>query len=311
MKYIHVPALEQLSLAISNVDAGTCVINGIFEAYSCKSISDDKKLVRAISREYSDENIITQLQPRSHDLKELSRNLELARSTPLGNIQETQTQQLFADLMTTLNHAHHYYDYSNITPDQFYVETDFSEVCEVIDSRLQLLPANDPPIASILWSALDETLLGIRDCTIINFSEETSTAGQKWAEHYFFVNKNIKKLVYIFVEGISKLHSTEVISTRFAASPHLRPQNPIILKNNSSNINNNGAQAMELDQMEEIADLMPPPVQFNIIIDEIQRNRSSKKRKSPVEKEKKSPKRKKKKKGANGNDLNKEKEKQK
>ena len=59
------------------------------------------------------------------------------------------------------------------------------------------------------------------------------------------------------------MHSTEVISTRFAASPHLRPQNPIILKNNSSN-NNNGAQAMELDQMEEIADLMPPPVQFNM-----------------------------------------------
>jgi len=193
------------------------------------------------------------------NLQELSRNLDEIRSTPLGNIQEERTQWKLAELIATLNQSHPHYDYTHASPQQFHEIENLREVIERINTRLDMLPDNDPPIRIIFWNAIEETVQ-CKNCECYCFIEESLRPGVRWEEHIFLVNRESKLLVYIFLEGNSKLHSHSrgsnppELHARFPSSPSLPPQ---------SNNHSFGMQP-ENHFMEEIDGLMPPSATVKI-----------------------------------------------
>lgn len=262
MKYLQVSALEALSGAIADIDVGVCIFNGVVEAYSLKPVTDDKRLVKEISRAYSNEMIIRKngnFDPLTMPMEELSRNLEEERITPLGDIQETTVQWKFAELLSTLTQSHPNRDFSNIDPHLFCVHDDLRHLYRQVNARLSMLPEIEPPITHTFWKCIDRQIQYRKSpdaCEIYTYNQEAYRPGIRWEEHVFFVNRTLKQLVYVFLEGRSKIHTSlmpgQTLNARFPSSPSLGPK--MCFSRNSED------DAM-MEEMEDM-NLLPPTVKI-------------------------------------------------
>lgn len=152
----------------------------------------------------------------------LAASLNLNRSSPFGSLSEIQSRRTFAYLIATLNASHPDYDFSHVLrPADFKREKRFQRVMNNIDSTLSsvrpssdaALPRNSPQgpssVAPVwgpqMWAKIDKEM-EFKDCTVFSyqpaddpFDEEE---GAIWALHYFFFNKELKRVCYLYVRAV-------------------------------------------------------------------------------------------------------------
>ncbi|KAL1835798.1 hypothetical protein VTJ49DRAFT_6042 [Mycothermus thermophilus] len=180
----------------------------------------------------------------------MAASLNFSRSSPFGSLDEVSNRRTFAYLIATLNASHPDYDFSQILrPADFKRERVLKRVMTQIDSTLSSVRPNtsflDPGFAAVpngcpppagsgrkqsedfntgvspapawgphMWAAIDKEMR-LKDCTVFSyqpaddpFDEEE---GAIWALHYFFFNKALKRVCYIYVRGVPVMsHSPRV-----------------------------------------------------------------------------------------------------
>ncbi|KAG7352000.1 Maf-like septum formation family protein [Nitzschia inconspicua] len=115
--------------------------------------------------------------------------------TTLGDFSELSTRRLMTDLILTLNSSFPDYDFSNVKPSQFQkVKVDV--VRKNIYAKLSELASQqrNPNWLVELWMSLNE-VIELKECDVYSF-DFNEVEDALWSFHYFFVNKNLKRVVF-------------------------------------------------------------------------------------------------------------------
>lgn len=155
-----------------------------------------------------------------------------SRSSAFGPLSELSSRRTFAYLIATLNASHPHYDFSHVLrPGDFKRERNLRRVMVNLDSILQNVRPGleDSSYGSSLdgdaksqwgtqcWSLINKEMR-LNECTIFSYSPETDPFEEDesaiWAAHYFFFNRALKRVAYLYVRVVP------VISSQ---SPTLRP----------------------------------------------------------------------------------------
>lgn len=262
MKFIEDDKLIQLTQELSEVYFGTRAIKGRIECFSCKRTGGDKKYAHELSEKYlheiefSDAQLQkTQSPASSYSSKKDSSYLKPCivkgrsssvgstgdlSTSPLGDFHESVTQRLLTDLILTLNSSFPDYDYSTVRADQFMRIESANSAMNRANDKLSEFVANEkgPEFLNDLWSAIDDVII-LKECEIYSYVPDDSTdeflsaltgdddlicsTGALWSFNYFFVNKNLKRIVFFtcistlkndgpenYVEDYVNCNSTEI-----------------------------------------------------------------------------------------------------
>jgi AP-1 complex subunit sigma 1/2 len=155
-----------------------------------------------------------------------------SHSSAFGPLSDLSSRRTFAYLIATLNASHPHYDFSHVLrPDDFKRERNLRRVMVNLDSILQNVRPNFEPksLSSSLgsdsssvwgpscWSLIDKEM-HLNECTIFSYHPDTDPFEEDesaiWAVHYFFFNRTLKRVAYLYVRVVP------VISSQ---SPNLRP----------------------------------------------------------------------------------------
>ena len=223
------------------------------DLYTTKAAGNDKKLQKNIEHELEEQHksnlqFSKSLSPPQAQM--MSDSLNLSRSSPFGNLGIISSRRTYAYLIATLNASHPDYDFSHmLRPADFKREPKIRAVMNNLDTMLYNLrprPLNSflnvpgvtpgsacPPPGQIhwgpgIWKLIDQQM-SLKDCEIYRYDPrdldpfEDDEEGSLWSVHYFFFNKQRKRVCYLYIRGISILsHSpsdalrTPVKTKRFA-----------------------------------------------------------------------------------------------
>lgn len=229
-----------------NFDTPDCHITGSCDLYTTKAAGSDKRLYKNIqqSLQTQHDNLIKFGKSLSPPQREsIAETINFERSSPFGSLNEKANRNTYAYLIATLNASHPDYDFSNVLrPDDFKREKELRRVMAHIDSTLQSVRPNSsyldvtiprmgssPAAASsfgssglamspvwgpAMWASIDKEM-DLKDCSIFSyqpvdapFDEEE---GAIWALHYFFFNKTLKRVCYLYVRGMPVMsHSPRI-----------------------------------------------------------------------------------------------------
>ena len=129
MKYIEFPELARLSQALS-YEGPECSVHTRVEAYSCKSVSRDKKLFRALESAYSEEVAHSPPGPSSIAVD------RDAEPTPFGPMDKTASRKTLYLLIATLNVAFPDHEFSDVRPVHFCKEPNGASVLNALSTTL-------------------------------------------------------------------------------------------------------------------------------------------------------------------------------
>ncbi|KAK4122458.1 repressor of RNA polymerase III transcription MAF1 [Parathielavia appendiculata] len=242
MKYLSLPSFDVVTSAL-NFDTPDCHVTGSCDLYTTKAAGSDKKLYKNIQQSLQSQHDAllkfgASLSPPQRD--SLAASLNLSRSSPFGSFDEVANRRTFAYLIATLNASHPDYDFSHVLrPADFKRERVLRRVMTQIDSTLSSVRPNStlldvaiprsspakltdfntgistaPAWGPQMWSMIDKEMM-LKDCSIFSyqpaddpFDEEE---GAIWALHYFFFNKALKRVCYLYVRGVPVMsHSPRV-----------------------------------------------------------------------------------------------------
>lgn len=124
-------------------------------------------------------------------------------------------------MIATLNASHPDYDFSHVLrPGDFKRERNLRQAMSNIDSTLNSVRPNPvfhdatefPPglAATLSWGpqmwALVDKEMSLKDCTVFSYQPADDPfeedKGAIWSLHYFFFNKALKRVCYIYVRGV-------------------------------------------------------------------------------------------------------------
>lgn len=161
--------------------------------------------------------------------------IDLSRASPFGPLSQINARRTFAYLIATLNASHPDYDFSHLLrPSDFRKEPSLRRIMHSIDSTLQnlrprptlyLAPpvfSNSAPVANSLgnevwgprmWNLIDKEM-GLRKCTKYAYVPDEdpldSDDSAIWSIHYFFFNKEKKRVCYLYLRGLSVISHSPV-----------------------------------------------------------------------------------------------------
>ncbi|KAF2774200.1 repressor of RNA polymerase III transcription MAF1 [Teratosphaeria nubilosa] len=170
--------------------------------------------------------------------------IDLSRASPFGPLSQIGARRTFAYLIATLNASHPDYDFSHLLrPSDFKKERSLRTIMYNIDSTLQhlrpkpfsssaylsppLLPEKNAPALSNslgseiwgprMWSLIDKEM-GLRQCEKYSyvpdedpFDEGNGGEGPSlWCMHYFFFNKEKKRVCYLYLRALSVISHSPV-----------------------------------------------------------------------------------------------------
>jgi hypothetical protein len=136
-------------------------------------------------------------------------------NSPLGDFHDTSTQRLMTDLILTLNASFPDYDFSNIKPSEFARVPSSNVAMNRTNERLSELAAcsaQGDSFLSELWNAIDDVIV-LKDSEVYSYVppsrdddddplsflsdslDGTDSAMPLWTFNFFFVNKNLKRIV--------------------------------------------------------------------------------------------------------------------
>ncbi|KAK4634075.1 Repressor of RNA polymerase III transcription maf1 [Fulvia fulva] len=172
--------------------------------------------------------------------------IDLSRASPFGPLSQITARRTFAYLIATLNASHPDYEFSHILrPSDFRKERSLRTVMHNIDSTLQnLRPKHtaaqnylSPPSLSHsaptginngndiwsqnMWKLIDKEM-GLRHCEKYSYNPEEDPfdgeEGAIWSIHYFFFNKEKRRVCYLYLRGFSVIsHSPVHAATQLRA----------------------------------------------------------------------------------------------
>jgi Maf1 regulator len=159
----------------------------------------------------------------------LAPSLNLSRSSPFGNLGQISSRRTYAYLIATLNASHPDYDFSHVLrPSDFKRERALRAVMNNLDTTLyNLRPRPSTPSSSAggqtpsfassgltwgprTWRLIDQQMR-LKECTIYRYAPddydpfEEDEEGAIWSMNYFFFNKALKRVCYLYLRGISVL----------------------------------------------------------------------------------------------------------
>lgn len=252
MKFLSLPSFDVVSGAL-NFDTPDCHVTGGCDLYTTKAAGSDKKLYKNIQQSLESQHAAlvkfgASLSPPQRD--SMAASLNLSRSSPFGSLEEVSNRRTFAYLIATLNASHPDYDFSHVLrPTDFKRERMLRPVMTHIDSTLHSVrpnpnfldavtpartsPANTSNLSAApawgpqMWAMIDKEMT-LKDCTIFSyqptddpFDEEE---GAIWALHYFFFNKALKRVCYLYVRGVPVMsHSPRVTPRSLLSRGATRP----------------------------------------------------------------------------------------
>lgn len=207
------------------------VIGGC-DLYTTKAAGGDKKLYKNIENgleaQYQNNLMFSNsLSPPQANL--LAPSLNLSRSSPFGNLGQTSSRRTYAYLIATLNASHPDYDFSHVLrPSDFKRERSLRAVMDKLDTTLyNLRPRSATPALSVdgqtpssassgftwgprTWRLIDQQMR-LKECTIYRYAPddydlfEEDEEGAIWSMNYFFFNKALKRVCYLYLRGLSVL----------------------------------------------------------------------------------------------------------
>ena len=156
-------------------------------------------------------------------------SLNLSRSSPFGNMGQISSRRTYAYLIATLNASHPDYDFSHsLRPADFKRERSLRAVMNNIDTtlfNLQPRPATPSLMAGaqtpssaasgITWGPrtwrLIDRQMRLKECSVYRYAPEDydlfedDDEGSIWSMNYFFFNKALKRVCYLYLRGVSVL----------------------------------------------------------------------------------------------------------
>lgn len=162
----------------------------------------------------------------------------LSRASPFGPLSQISARRTFAYLIATLNASHPDYDFSHILrPDDFRKQRSLRGIMQNVDTTLiNLRPRAQAAIASgnflappttrssfgvtgaevwspKMWDLIDKEM-GLRSCEKYSYAPEDDPfdddEGCIWSMHYFFFNKERRRVCYLYLRGLSVISHSPV-----------------------------------------------------------------------------------------------------
>lgn len=168
-------------------------------------------------------------------------DIDITRASPFGPLSQIAARRTFAYLIATLNASHSDYDFSHtLRPTDFKKERNLARIMGKIDTTLQNLRPRpqgyqgttylSPPSAysysaplisninSDVWSskmwALVDKEMGLKQCEKYSYTPDADIfAGEEnslWSLHYFFFNKEKKRVCYFYLRALSVISHSPV-----------------------------------------------------------------------------------------------------
>lgn len=168
--------------------------------------------------------------------------IDLSRASPFGPLSQITARRTFAYLIATLNASHPDYDFSHLLrPRDFRKERSLRGIMQNIDSTLanlrprqgtsflappsfQMLSNSAPMLSNQssatgeiwnprMWSLIDKEM-GLRQCEKYTYVPDDDPfdgeEGAIWSLHYFFFNKERKRVCYLYLRGLSVISHSPV-----------------------------------------------------------------------------------------------------
>ncbi|EUC54644.1 Maf1 regulator [Rhizoctonia solani AG-3 Rhs1AP] len=126
MKFLDLPELAKLSSQLSMHHSAECVVRTRVEAYSCKSITKEKRLFKAL-----DTSFVDQLAISPPDSK-----YGMPVDSPFGPLDKSSSRKILYLLIATLNAAFPDHDFSEAKVDHFCKEKDGAGVLNSLSNTL-------------------------------------------------------------------------------------------------------------------------------------------------------------------------------
>ena len=176
-------------------------------------------------------------------------DLDRTRASPFGPLSQITARRTFAYLIATLNASHSDYDFSHtLRPTDFKKERHLGRIMSKIDTTLQNLRPRpqgyqgttylSPPSAfshsapvisnvnSDIWSpkmwALIDKEMALKYCEKYSYVPDADIfAGEEnslWSLHYFFFNKEKKRVCYFYLRALSVISHSPVHQPAYIAS---------------------------------------------------------------------------------------------
>lgn len=246
MKFLPIRDFDTVTSAL-NFTTPDLRVNGGCDLYTTKAAGSDRKLYKSIDQSLESKHAAllkfgASLSPPQRE--QMAASLNLSRSSPFGPLSDIQSRRTFAYLIATLNASHPDYDFSHVLrPSDFRRERNLRRAIATFDNTLNnvrppslLTPAmsssfrnygsspaaaggtaaiSSPPWGPQMWAMVDKEMK-LKDCVCFSYQPATDPFdGEEaaiWRMHYFFFNKGLKRVAYMYVRGVpSIMHSSPAL----------------------------------------------------------------------------------------------------
>lgn len=202
MKYLESDIFDAINCALSSIETSEEKIIGRLEAYSCKDTGNDKQLRKQLESKLLEE---------IEELKTPEFSFSSSIVSPFGPLDQTASRRTFFYLIATLNAVFPDYDFSGMRHEVFNKLPSVSMVQNTVQNTLFKI-ANSPSsnfLQQRIWSAIDETV-DLANCDIYSFNPDWncdpySDEPTIWSYHFFFVNRNLKRIVLFTYRSVSNI----------------------------------------------------------------------------------------------------------
>lgn len=225
MKLLESSCSELLNSAL-NFETGRCRIIGRVEIYSCKLVTNEKRLYKQLNGDpENDPHKLEALSPPEScsyscsPSKLYSRSLTSEEGDGKEHICDTISRKTLFYLIATLNASFGPdYDFSKAKAEEFSKEPSHNWVMNAIDASFLSSPAHQSysVLKAQLWQAID-TAINMVECEIYSYnpdlnSDPYSEDGCLWSFNYFFYNKKLKRVLFFTCRSTSN-HALDVLTS--------------------------------------------------------------------------------------------------
>lgn len=182
MKFLEDFSLLTLTQSLSEVILGGRLINGRVESYSTKKAGSDKKESKVLEQKF-------------------------------GKDGDNSTKSLLIDLIQTLNASLSDYDFSSLItrPDSFSM-VPVHEVIGEVNQLLAEMTTQNPRFLTEMWRIIDSAI-SVSKCDVYQLTDDSivDTDGEiVWSFHYFFCNKESKRILFFTCIATNKFRRHEI-----------------------------------------------------------------------------------------------------
>jgi AP-1 complex subunit sigma 1/2 len=220
MKYLSLRTFEDVSSALNFESDGTRVVGGC-DLYTTKAGTADKKLYKRIDKTLESQHesllrLAASLSPPQAKL--FAKTSNLSQSSPFGTLSQISNRRTYAYMISTLNASHPDYDFSKVLrPSDFCREKRLNDVMNNVDSKMysahsaRIPRGLQTPGGSLMWGprmwSFINDEMDLYNCDIFSYKPDENPFDDEeialWSTHYFFFNKTLKRVCYLYVRALS------------------------------------------------------------------------------------------------------------